>query len=873
MDHELACLADPLHFRPVTEWAPSWSRPLRADGVAEDPTWRSATDGPWVGHRPVEVDLPDQGWKIHVSATTATAELVVQVTAQHCERHRIPFKHLATTAMVVAAGLRSAPRSGAGKALTVYPADEAAAVRCADTLADLLAGVTGPYVLSDRQWRPDAPVFVRYGAFRPRQAWLDDGRRAPGRVAGSGRIVEDSRRVPFELPEDVEVGPALGAVLSVEPLPADFPVEIDRVIRHTTSGGIYRGRWRADGRRVVVKEARPLTGGSPRLPDAASRQENEAAVLSRLRGRGGPAVVGRFELDGHTFLACAELPGQSAQHWVATHHPAIRPGCTPAEFAAYARDCARVSDGLATELHRIHAAGLAHNDVHPGNVLVDDDLTVHLVDFELGGPAHARQEPLMRCGGFARAGGTGADRDLFGASMVSAWLLHPGIGPRLELLPDGGEHLADEADTWFGPQAAPVRRAVRAYRSTGERLPVLERTGRVVTSPSGPIDRDAVARYLLSEVDLAGGPMLPADPAAYAEPLAAVAPAHGVGGALLALVDAGFQVPDAVRTGFARAAATALGPVGSPGLWDGWAGVAVTAEALGDPATVELALDGVQQVVRGCTDPSLGGGLAGVAVAQLHLAGRTGSHRPAERAAVHLDRLAEDPDLWIRRCRRGGLLGGPTGVAAALLRGASLLERPEWLPAAAVYLATDLDRCVPVSGTALALADGPKMLPYLGDGSLGVALVLREFVLAGARPDPRADRVLISRLASAGCVPLVAEPGLRGGRAGLALGLSLLARDSARPEPGAWAARHVRALAADVVQVDDGSALLGRGGSRASTDLATGAAGLLLAMTAGSAASLLLGLAPATEPLNGARPGRGVSTAHRYDLIDTVERG
>lgn len=40
----------------------------------------------------------------------------------------------------------------------------------------------------------------------------------------------------------------------------DFPFIIDNAIRFSNSGGIYNARLKEDGKKIILKEARPYTG-------------------------------------------------------------------------------------------------------------------------------------------------------------------------------------------------------------------------------------------------------------------------------------------------------------------------------------------------------------------------------------------------------------------------------------------------------------------------------------------------------------------------------------------------------------------------------------------------------------------------------------
>src|SRR5258708_21513468 len=118
-------------------------------------------------------------------------------------------------------------------------------------------------------------------------------------------------------------------------------------------------------------------------------------------------------------------------------------------------------------------------------------------------------------------------------------------------------------------------------------------------------------------------------------------------------------------------------------------------------------------------------------------------------------------------------------------------------------------------------------MPYLEDGSVGIATVLDDYL---AR---RADERFIEAAAAirpAARAHFYIEPGLFWGRAGM---LAYLSRHEARPGSNdPVVARPVRHLAWHGIPYDGGLAFPGEQLLRLSMDLATGTAGVLLALGA-----------------------------------------
>ncbi len=177
--------------------------------------------------------------------------------------------------------------------------------------------------------------------------------------------------------------------------------------------------------------------------------------------------------------------------------------------------------------------------------------------------------------------------------------------------------------------------------------------------------------------------------------------------------------------------------------------------------------------------------------------------------------------------RRAGLLRGASGPALFLLRQYERTGEPRLLAAAAEALRRDLAVCVvQKAGGGLEVDEGWRTLPYLGDGSAGIGLVLDDLVahapdLAGEFE--RAREGIVTAASSR----FYAQPGLLQGRAGLILHLARTTTPGAARER---LAQQVSGLGWLAMAYQGQLAFPGHQMMRLSMDLATGTAGCLLAL-------------------------------------------
>jgi hypothetical protein len=156
------------------------------------------------------------------------------------------------------------------------------------------------------------------------------------------------------------------------------------------------------------------------------------------------------------------------------------------------------------------------------------------------------------------------------------------------------------------------------------------------------------------------------------------------------------------------------------------------------------------------------------------------------------------------------------------------------LDLAEAALRADLDRCVLKEDGTLQTDDGRRTLPYLAAGSAGIGLVLRDYLAHRPGCELAHHLPAITRAAEP---EVIVQAGLFMGRAGL---LAFLARERDRTvnEPDRRAhldravRRHMRLLSWHALPYQGCLAFPGDQLARLSTDLATGAAGILLALHA-----------------------------------------
>lgn len=819
--------ADPVFFDTPDRLPDQADRFSHADAPAP-PAWHRAERGLWVTLRPPDVRLPAQGWKAHVSATIPSAERAISTTWKYCVDNGLAFKFLRSKAAMLATNSKEANRGSSGKLVTIYPEDEGSLGTILHELSRLLTDVPGPYILSDLRYG-SGPLYVRYGAFVEQYCPDENGEPTLALSRPDGALVPDRRGPVFTVPDWVALPNFLTSSLDARNAISSFPYDIQSALWFSNGGGIYLASDKATGERVVLREARPHAGLDADSNDAMVRLRREELALTRLAGLDCvPRLLGHHVAWEHHYLAMEYIIGRTLQSVASERFPFTRPDPSADEVESYYAWAREVMAGVDQALDAIHARGVRYGDLHPGNIMLRTDGRVVLVDFEMATDLSDPAPVALRAPGFAPpAGLTGAVIDDFAAGRVRQFLHLPlvqllGRCPAKQTTFTTAVH--ELYVTSGGPEPVPADVHGTYAMPSGERDDAAALFA--TEAPNWPAIRDSlVAGILTSATPDREDRLFPGDPTQFET--GGISLRTGAAGVLMALHRVGAPGP-AEHVDWLVRAARRQRQVPRAGLYDGRHGVAVVLNTLGYPAEASEVLALAR--ADGHRLPAIGllNGRAGVALALLHFADRDGGGELLDTVIELGDDLSAfiatgDTTRGLRPPRAAGLMQGWSAAALVLLH---LYERTgvaRYLDVAETALDRDLDGCEELPDGTLHVRDRQRYLPFLATGTAGIALVLRQFL----RHRDNGRFVAATQRVLRGCRGrFVSQAGLFEGRAGLMATLSEFDADEDRPV----LRRHVRHLGWHAVMHAGHLAFPGTGLLRLSTDLATGSAGVLLAL-------------------------------------------
>jgi serine/threonine protein kinase len=821
MQYSEYCLADPLFFDIIDRLDDIRSRFAASDRPAPA-TWLRSGRSIWVEFRPPGVELPTQGWKVHVSGTPANAESILGIIWDFCVENGIAFKFIRSAELLSAWNSKYANRASSGKMAALYPANEAQLQTILTGLECLLRGYEGPYILSDLRWN-SGPLYLRFGAFVERYCLSALGELMPAIEDPEGILVPDIRKPVFRIPAWVEI-PSFLAEQVGDRLRrhdgADFPYQIKSALHFSNGGGVYLADDPRTGKRVVLKEARPLAGLDSHGMDALTRLRRERAILERLGHVDfAPNFIDFFTYWEHDFLVESFIEGECLQECVVRRHPLGTPEPGQSDFENYTEWALDILDQVEQALETIHRQGIVYGDLHWYNVIVKPNGKIVLIDFEIATDLSDASEPGLAAPGFVSSKvRSGRSVDLYALACLRLALFLP-----LTVL-------LDKDPT----------KATALVRGVEERFPVPRHFGQQIlsvlgsdagdaaTASPGEFDTDSpdwdrIFASLVDGIAVSGTPdradrLFPGDIEQFRD--GGFTFAHGAAGVLYVLDTIGVDIDCGHKNWLAQAADNASNP--HLGMYNGLHGTAHVLWKLGLRSEALTLVDRALELSDQVRTIDLYSGLSGIALNLLHFANVTGETLLRDIALQNADRLAQA--LKNSKSEIGtGVMWGFSGPALLFIHLFEQTGDDAFLDLAANALRRDLARCTMTADRTLQVEDMPRFIAYLGAGSAGIGLVMHRYLKHREDEEFLEKQAYIRRACQA---EFSMEAGLFRGRAGF---IAYLSQTGFSPQDPALK-RHLRRLAWHAVPYRGHLAFPGAYLLRLSMDLATGSAGVLLAL-------------------------------------------
>lgn len=388
--------------------------------------WAEFREPEWTYIIPLKNNMQRQGWKVHISSTMECTDEILLIVSEYCYKKNVIFKHLSTVKRFVNRNGKQMPREHAGKFITCYP-NEAILEEFLSYLEDKLQKYQGPYILSDKRWAI-GPIYLRYGMFK--KGSLNSHGNYSDQLEINGKMITDKRESFFVKPDDSVTPNFLKKWLNFKEVNSGelIPFEIKKPIRFSNCGGIYEGIYPELGNGAVfIKEARPHTAIDDKQLTAIDRLKAEGKALNLLEDIDCvPKLLWEGDLWEHYFLVMEKVEGMTLNRWITKNYPLYSRNET--NYATdYLARAHRIVQDLEEFFERIHERGIFHQDVHPKNFIVNTQDVFNVIDWEQAVfDEFDKRYHMVAAPGFRQWGQTTPEEiDWYGISQIAHSMLFP----------------------------------------------------------------------------------------------------------------------------------------------------------------------------------------------------------------------------------------------------------------------------------------------------------------------------------------------------------------------------------------------------------------------------------------------------------------
>ncbi|WP_083220034.1 class III lanthionine synthetase LanKC [Secundilactobacillus paracollinoides] len=819
------------------------SKPYDAPEVELD-DWIISSDKDWKYYINRTNSLAKQGWKIHITSTLGESQNCLNVVSSWLIANQISFKYVPNVLNLLSKNSKYGDRASAGKFITVYPKNTQEFCSALKGLADCTSGfAAGPYILNDKQWF-DSNVFFRYGAFQEMYAF-EDGRKVLGIENSKGVMVPDIRAPYYVVPDFVEepgIVVQMTAIQDKKYSQVDTSkfdkYDVESALHFSNAGGVYKVNY--DTKNFVMKEGRKEAGLDRLNRDGFQRLKNEAEVLHNLQKKDYVVnMYDYFEIWENNYLVEDYLQGRNLSYFVAEDFPFSN----FQDKLKYTGQALKIILRLKDILVDLHKDGFTFGDLQPNNVMILDNHDIKLIDLETSTPTNKVYYPGLQTPGFVlQSARSFEEADWFALWRIARFLFLP-IEPISDLTASIEKNQDISIEENFGSAISNQLKSLQTFIESFVQFP---ESASGLSAPSYQFKNNIkdtltfqLRQGLIENIDSTSDSLIPGDIRQYTDVFGSLSVAYGGFGAVMALNRTG-DLPQEARTwavGTANRIINMSDPDLPKGMFNGLSGIAEVLFEIGEKKLSKMIFQKcLSEKDNG--DLSLFSGVSGVGLISLSLYEQSGDESLLQAAVLAGKEITNKYNQNIKLVSSdpfgipNGILGGWSGIALFMLELSLLSGNEEFKKTAIQMIRRELENNVSVDEE-LHLAQvsdyslgKERLIPYLGEGSAGIALTLFEFNKIAQSFNSAADQKLIENLCNVDETYCSYSSGITRGIAGFII------LENAKKELGLIDDYNLSTLRNYLMTYKDHTIISpGNYGYRCSMDLFTGNSGLILTLS------------------------------------------
>lgn len=715
----------------------------------DDNEWNQEGDRNWSYCINLSNPMPKQGWKIHITTALDYAQKTLDLVVPYFVNNKISFKYVPNEKELLSKNSKYGDRSASGKFITVYPNDTNQFLKILSEIENLISELPkGPYILNDKRWK-DTNLFFRYGGFTSMYV-NKDGINVPAIENLDGELIPDVRAPYYEVPEFI-IEPSeiqlmtenIEKELEKEDTSKFDAYEIISALHFSNGGGVYKVK--KDGKFYVMKEGRPGSGLDGLKTDGFNRLKTEAEILNVLKNEKNVVdIYDYFEIWENNYLIEEFLDGQDIGDYVAQNFPfSYKQNRT-----LYAEKMLNVIEQIENLIESIHKLGIAIGDLQPNNIVILEDGKIKLIDLETATTPDQKYQPGLMTPGFISKNAQNFEQaDWFALMRISRFLFLP-----IEPVSDLSDEIENNQDQWikeyFGNNVMiklqEIKKRVNPILKSNNNMHNLSVPPMAITTENKDLIINELRKGIINNLDINSKTLINGDIRQFIENFGSLSVATGGFGGIMALDRTG-EVPKEVFKWVDKILKDYLNPEKinfkhTPlGLFNGLSGIATVLYDIGykNKAIDILKNIQIEEIIH--TDLTLYSGLSGIGLNYLSFYSITNERDFLEKAkligSILIDTYKNNGAISVLDpfAMPNGLLNGWTGVSLFLLQLGNICEDNYLLNISKEILEKEINENIQIDAE-LDLAQifdtsigKGRLVPYLGEGSAGVALTIMEF--------------------------------------------------------------------------------------------------------------------------------------------------
>ncbi|KXX86851.1 serine/threonine protein kinase [Bacillus cereus] len=694
--------------------------------------------------------MPKQGWKIHISTHLDFAQNTLDIVVPYLLDKKISFKYVPNEQVLLSKNSKYGDRAASGKFITIYPNNKIYFLEILVELEQLLSDLPkGAYILNDKRWK-NSNLYFRYGGFAPMYV-NKDGINVLAIETPDGNLIPDNRAPYYEIPSFIKEPDEIDTMskkmeleLEQEDTSKFDAYEVISALHFSNGGGVYKVK--KDSKYYVMKEGRPGSGLDALKKDGFTRLKNEAEILYKLKKENHVVdVYDYFEIWENNYLIEEYLEGKDIADYVAQNFPFSY----KQDRKSYAEKMLSVINQIEELIKNIHKKNIAIGDLQPNNIVILEDGTIKLIDLETATSLKQKYQPgLMTPGFISRNAKTFEEADWFALVRLSRFLFLP-IEPVADLTDEIEINQNKWIESYFGTTVTKKLEEIKEHAKSLMNL----KTNNLHMLSIPPMDislenNELIIQHLrngiINHLNVNSETLINGDIRQFIEKLGGLNIATGGFGGIMALDRTG-DIPKEIYSWINQTINKYLNiekinfkelPLG---LFNGLSGIISVLFDIGYKEKAIELLKNINIDELNKSDLTLYSGLSGIGLNYLSFYTITKDTYFLEASKkisnILIDIYKDNGAISVQDpfAMPHGLLNGWSGVSLFLLQLGITCNNKELIEISKEVLNKEINEHIEIDPT-LDLAQifdtsigKGRLVPYLGEGAAGVALVMMEF--------------------------------------------------------------------------------------------------------------------------------------------------